>query len=104
MGFWMQFVRPPADLPAWYEPIDPAHPDRYQLTFGGRFEVAAAMYVAGLLDVKTTAPELPRWEDVGLSPERGQELLPYLAHRPRPGRPTLADVLQPQERLAVAEY
>jgi hypothetical protein len=104
MGFWMQFVRPPTKLPKWYEPLNPEYPDLYDLTFEGMREVAAAMSVAFLLDEKTPAPQLPRWGDVGLSPERGQELFELFVYRPKPGQQTLDDVLTPEERPAFIEY
>ncbi len=104
MGFWMRFVRPSTNLPGWYQPIEPDYPDLYQLTFGGMFEVAAGMAAAGLLDEGPVAPQLPCWNEVGLSPERGQELWPYLFEPARPGKAALAHVLRPHERPAVAEY
>jgi hypothetical protein len=76
MGFWMQFVRPPTSLPDWYEPVNPDYPDLYDLTFGGMFEVGAGMAAAGLLE-EAPLPKLPRWEDVGLTQERRQELSDY---------------------------
>jgi hypothetical protein len=104
MSFWMQFVRPSTSLPEWYEPPTSDFPDMYDLTIQGMGAIVTAMSVADLLDKETAAPELPRWEDVGLSTERGQELFDYWVYRPEPGRPTLADVLEPHERPAVAEY
>ena len=104
MGFWMQFVQPSTNLPEWYEPIDRDYPDLYQLTFGGKFEVAAGMAAAELLDEEKAAPTLPRRADVGLSEERGQELFDLFVYRPEPGQRTLDDVLTPEERPAFTEY
>jgi hypothetical protein len=104
MGFWMQFVRPSTGLPDWYEPVNPDYPDLYSLTFGGMFEVAAGMAAAGLLDEEKAAPTLPRYADVGLGEERGQELFDLFVYRPTPGQRTLDDVLTPEERPAFTEY
>ena len=104
MSFWMQFVRPSTSLPVWYQPPSPKYPDVYDLSIQGMGAIKTAMSVADLLDEATAAPELPRWEDFGLSVERWEELSDYWVYGSKPGQPTLAEALKPHERPAVAEY
>jgi hypothetical protein len=104
MSFWMQFVRPATNLPEWYEPPTTDFPDLYDLTIQGMGAIVTAMSFLYLLDEEAPVPEVPRWEDVGLSTERGQELFQYWVYRPQPGRPTLEDVIEPHERAAFADY
>src|SRR3954452_17232446 len=100
MSVWMQFVRPSTRLPEWYQPPPPEFPDMYDLTVQGMGAIVTAMSFLDLLDEKTPVPKLPRWGEVGLSPEQGQELFDYWVYRPRPGRPTLEDVIEPHEQPA----
>lgn len=99
MGFDMRFVLPPANLPDWYQPIEPEEPGYYQLTFGGMFEVVAAMAAAGLLDEEVPVPLLPDWPPLGLTTERAGELQASLHDSAK-----LDELIQPHERTAVAEF
>ncbi len=99
MGFNMRFVRPANCLPAWYQPSEPADPACYQLTFDGMFEVAAAMAAANLLDEKVSAPRLPQWPPRGLSPQRSEQLQPYLYDAAE-----LDEVIEPHERPLVTGF
>lgn len=104
MGFWMQFVQPSTKLPDWYEPTDPDYPDQYQLSIQGMDAIDWAMDFMRVLDVGVRHPEFPRWEDVGLDRERGQELFQFWVYRPSPGEQTIDDVIKPHERQPYHEY
>jgi hypothetical protein len=98
MGFTMRFAQPARTLPDWYQPSEPDDPSSYQLTFGGMFEVAAAMAVADLLDEEMATPKLPRWPPRGISPQRADELRLHLF------TPELDDVIKPRELPLVADF
>src|SRR5262249_6073115 len=68
-------------------------------TFGGMFEVGAAMAVAGVLDEEASSPKLPDWPPRGVSAERADQLSLYLF---APAK--LDKVIKPSERRPVADF